>query len=179
MARGRCRRAPAGFPPPGGSRPPGPALPLVRDLSTADDGRPGLPLRLHRPATEPRPLVLYLHGGGFVLGDLESHDNICRRLTLIADVAVLAVDYRRAPEHPGPAAVDDAVTVFGWAQGRPDELGAMAAAGIGLAGDSAGGTLARLMRAAGVDVSLVPHPGLGTRFPWPGPHLRRGRAGRR
>jgi acetyl esterase/lipase len=58
---------------------------------------------LYRAATEPRPLVLYLHGGGFVLGDLESHDSICRRLALIADVAVLAVDYRRAPEHPGPA----------------------------------------------------------------------------
>jgi acetyl esterase len=141
------------------ARPPGPALPLVRDLSTADDGRPGLPLRLYRPATEPRPLVLYLHGGGFVLGDLESHDSICRRLALIADVAVLAVDYRRAPEHPGPAAVDDAVTAFGWAQGRPDELGAMAAAGIGLAGDSAGGALALLasvrLRAGGTPAAAL------------------------
>ena len=82
------------------ARPPGPALSLVRALSTADDSRPGLPLRLYRAATEPRPLVLYLHGGGFVLGDLESHDGICRRLARIADVAVLAVDYRRAPEHP-------------------------------------------------------------------------------
>ena len=68
--------------------------------------------------------MLYLHGGGFVLGDLESHDSICRRLALIADVAVLAVDYRRAPEHPGPAAVDDAVRAFRWAQARLDELGA-------------------------------------------------------
>ena len=126
------------------ARPPGPALPLVRDLSTAGDSRSGLPLRLYRAATEPRPLVLYLHGGGFVLGDLESHDSICRRLALITGAAVLAVDYRRAPEHPGPAAVDDAVTAFGWAQARPDELGAMAAAGIALAGDSAGGALALL-----------------------------------
>lgn len=126
------------------ARPPGPALPLVRDLSTAGGSRPGLPLRLYRAATEPRRLVLYLHGGGFVLGDLESHDGICRRLARIADVAVLAVDYRRAPEHPGPAAVDDAVTAFVWAQARPDELGALAAAGIGLAGDSAGGALALL-----------------------------------
>ena len=126
------------------ARPPGPALPLVRDLSTADGSRPGLPLRLYRAATEPRPLVLYLHGGGFVLGDLDSHDSICRRLALITGVAVLAVDYRRAPEHPGPAAVDDAVTAFCWARARPDELGAIAAAGIGLAGDSAGGALALL-----------------------------------
>ena len=95
--------------------------------STAGHSRPGLPLRLYRPATEPRPLVLYLHGGGFVLGDLESHDSICRRLALIADVAVLAVDYRRAPEHPGPAAVDDAVRAFRWAQALLDELGGAAA----------------------------------------------------
>ena len=126
------------------ARPRGPALPLVRDLSTAGHSRPGLPLRLYRAATEPRPLVLYLHGGGFVLGDLESHDSICRRLALIADVAVLAVDYRRAPEHPGPAAVDDAVRAFRWAQALLDELGGAAAVGIGLAGDSAGGALALL-----------------------------------
>jgi acetyl esterase len=89
------------FSPPGGSQAAGPALPVVRDLSVADGSLPGLPLRLYRAATEPRPLVLYLHGGGFVIGDLDSHDSICRRLALIADVAVLAVDYRRAPEHPG------------------------------------------------------------------------------
>ena len=139
------------------ARPRGPALPLVRDLSTAADSRPGLSLRLYRPATEPRPLVLYLHGGGFVLGDLESHDSICRRLALIADVAVLAVDYRRAPEHPGPAAVDDAVRAFRWAQARLDELGA--AAGTGLAGDSAGGALALLaavrLRAEGTGAAAL------------------------
>jgi acetyl esterase len=79
-----------------------------------------------------------------VIGDLESHDAICRRLAHFGDVAVLAVDYRRAPEHPAPAAVDDAVQAFGWARFRPDELGGVAAAGIGLAGDSAGGALAVL-----------------------------------
>ena len=140
------------------ARPRGPALPLVRDLSTADDPRPGLSLRLYRAATEPRPLVLYLHGGGFVLGNLESHDSICRRLALLADVAVLAVDYHRAPEHPGPAAVDDAVRAFLWAQPRLDELGA-AAAGTGLAGDSAGGALALLaavrLRAEGTGAAAL------------------------
>ena len=104
MARDRRCGTPGGFPPPGGSEAAWPRAAAGPGLSTAGDSRPGLPLRLYRPATEPRPLVLYLHGGGFVLGDLESHDSICRRLALIADVAVLAVDYRRAPEHPGPAA---------------------------------------------------------------------------
>jgi acetyl esterase len=140
------------------ARPPGPALPLVQDLSSQEP-RAGLPLRLYRAAMDPRPLVLYLHGGGFVIGDLESHDAICRRLALIADVAVLAVDYRRAPEHPGPAAVEDAVSAFTWALSRPEQLGAAAAAGIGLAGDSAGGALAVLaavrLHAAGTPAAAL------------------------
>src|SRR3984957_19504768 len=125
------------------SRPRGPELAVVSDLTAGE----GLRLRLYRPALEPRPLTLYLHGGGFVIGDLESHDAICRRLAHFGDVAVLAVDYRRAPEHPAPAAVDDAVAAFGWARSRPGELGGVAAAGIGLAGDSAGGALAVLAAA--------------------------------
>src|ERR1700722_12421679 len=126
------------------SRPRGPELAVVSDLTAGE----GLRLRLYRPALEPRPLTLYLHGGGFVIGDLESHDAICRRLAHFGDVAVLAVDYRRAPEHPAPAA---AVAAFGGARSRPDDLGGvaaagigLAAAGIGLAGDSAGGALAVL-----------------------------------
>ncbi|HEU5418745.1 MAG TPA: alpha/beta hydrolase fold domain-containing protein, partial [Streptosporangiaceae bacterium] len=93
------------------SRPRGPELSAVEDLTAARDVR----ARLYRPARDPRPLTLYLHGGGFVVGDLESHDAICRRLAQAADTAVLAVDYRRAPEHPGPAAVEDAVAVYEWA----------------------------------------------------------------
>jgi acetyl esterase len=126
------------------SRPPGPDLPLVADLRTGD----GLPLRLYRPATGPRPFVLYLHGGYFVMGSLDTHDSLCRRLALGADAAVLAVDYRLAPEHRGPAAVHDAVSAFTWALARPDELGALPAAGIALAGDSAGGAIAVLAAAA-------------------------------
>jgi acetyl esterase len=88
--------------------------------------------------------VLFLHGGGFVLGDLDSHDRICRRLAAACDVAVLAVDYRRAPESPAPAAVDDAVRAFGWAHRHQDELGADPALGIALAGDSSGAAIATL-----------------------------------
>lgn len=122
------------------SRPPGPELAQVRDLHAGDR----LPLRLYRPAREPRPLVIYLHGGGFVGGDLGSHDAVCRRLARAADITVLAVDYRRAPEHPGPAAVDDAVSACAWAGERLAELGGDLGAGVGLAGDSSGGALAVL-----------------------------------
>jgi len=113
---------------------------VVRDLRT--DG--GLPLRLYRPAPRPRPTVLYLHGGGFVMGDLDSHESTCRRLAETADVTVVAVDYRLAPEHPGPAAVEDAVCAYDWALQRLPELGGVPAAGVALAGDSSGGAVALL-----------------------------------
>jgi len=122
------------------SRPRGPELPLVQDLRTDH----GLAVRLYRPTLDLRPTVLYLHGGGFVMGDLESHDGTCRRLARIADVTVLAVDYRLALEHPGPAAVEDTVGTFVWARQHLQELGGDPEAGVALAGDSSGGALAVL-----------------------------------
>lgn len=102
-----------------------------------------LAARLYRPSREPRPLVVYLHGGGFVLGDLDSHDSTCRRLAEIADVAVLAVDYRLAPESPGPAAMHDAVAAVEWTRRHPELVGADGPA-VALAGDSAGAAIALL-----------------------------------
>lgn len=122
------------------SRPRGPELAEVRDLLTGD----GLPARLYRPARELRPAVLYLHGGGFVFGDLDSHDAICRRLAQMADMTVLALDYRLAPEHPAPAAVDNAVSAALWLQRNLSQLGGDIRRGVALAGDSAGGTIALL-----------------------------------
>ena len=122
------------------SRPQGPELTEVRDLVTDD----GLPARLYRPAREPRPAVLYLHGGGFVFGDLDSHDAICRRLAQTADTTVLALDYRLAPEHAAPAAVDDAVSTALWLERNLSQLGGDIRHGVALAGDSAGGTIALL-----------------------------------
>ena len=121
------------------SRPPGPYLPFVRNLVIGD-----LPARLYRPAPQPRPLVIFLHGGGFVLGSLASHDATCRRLARTAGVTVLALDYRLAPEHPGPAAVDDAALAFASASENLAMLGGDPDFGVGLAGDSAGGALAVL-----------------------------------
>jgi acetyl esterase len=124
------------------SRPKGPALALVRDLTGPAPEE--LSVRLYRPTFEPRPLVVFLHGGGFVMGDLDSHDRTCRRLAQLADVAVLAVDYRRAPEYPAPAAVDDAVHAVDWAAEHLQKLGGATELGIALAGDSAGAALAVL-----------------------------------
>jgi acetyl esterase len=121
------------------ARPPGPYLPFVRNLVIGD-----LPARLYRPAPGPRPLVIYLHGGGFVIGSLESHDGLCRQLARTADVTVLALDYRLAPEHPGPTAIDDATLAFASAAENLPMLGGDPERGVSLAGDSAGGALAVL-----------------------------------
>jgi acetyl esterase len=126
-----------------GSRPHGPQLPFVRNLVIGD-----LAARLYRPSPSPRPLVIYLHGGGFTIGSLASHEGICRLLARTADVAVLALDYRLAPEHPGPAAVGDVTLAFASAAANLAMLGGDPERGVGLAGDSAGGTLAVLAAVA-------------------------------
>ncbi len=89
----------------------------------------------------PHPLLVYYHGGGFIYGDLDTHDGVCRILCRHAGVHVLAVDYRLAPEHPFPAAVDDARAALSWAHTNAERLGADPSR-IGVGGDSAGGNLA-------------------------------------
>jgi len=93
------------------------------------------------PATERRAVVLYLHGGAFVRGSLDSADPVCRRIADAATCVVLSVDYRLAPEHPFPAALDDTERVLDWAIEHADELG-IDPQRIVIAGDSAGATLA-------------------------------------
>jgi acetyl esterase len=110
----------------------------VRDLEVA-----GLPARLYTPlgAPETGPLLVFLHGGGFMYGDLASHDAPCRFLCERADVRVLAVDYRLGPEHRFPAAYDDALAAYAWVLEHADEVGADVER-LGVSGDSAGGNLA-------------------------------------
>jgi acetyl esterase len=122
------------------TRPKGPEMHAVRTLSAPPDGRPA---RLYRPTPSATALTVYLHGGGWVIGDLETHDRGCRRLALSSGSSVLALDYRRAPEHPWPAAVDDAVAALRWVASGPSEL-EMTPTAVGVAGDSAGGTTAAL-----------------------------------
>jgi acetyl esterase len=109
--------------------------------------------RHYRPAGDDRaPLLVFYHGGGFVFGDLETHDSACRLICRDAGVHVIAVDYRLAPEHKAPAAVDDAYAAYLWAREHAAELGADPER-VAVGGDSAGGCLAavvtRLARDAG------------------------------
>lgn len=104
------------------------------------------------------PLLVFFHGGGWVLGDLDSHDEPCRMLCRHAGVHVLAVDYRLAPEHPFPAALEDAEAATAWALAHAAELGADPQR-VGVAGDSAGGNLAAAVaqrRRAGAGAGAAP-----------------------
>ncbi len=89
----------------------------------------------------PQPLLVYFHGGGWVIGDLDTHDALCRFLATFGGCRVLSVGYRLSPEHPFPAPVEDAVAAFAWAAENASELGADPAR-IAVGGDSAGGNLA-------------------------------------
>ena len=101
-----------------------------------------LPARMYVPTTDaPLPLLVYFHGGGFVLGDLEVADRPCRELAAATRAMVLSVDYRLSPEHPAPAAVDDAWAAVAWAAAK--DLGTDGR--LFVAGDSAGGNLAAVV----------------------------------
>jgi acetyl esterase len=98
----------------------------------------GVPVRLYLPAAEAQlPLLVFLHGGGWMLGDLDTHDAMCRHLAARADCAVLAVGYRLAPEYPFPAGLDDAFAALVWARREAQALGCDPAR-IALGGESAG-----------------------------------------
>ncbi|WP_254861962.1 alpha/beta hydrolase [Halovivax gelatinilyticus] len=117
-----------------------PELRTVRDLRI--DGPGGdLPVRVYRPEREDPPTLVFTHGGGWTLGTLDSADNICRELASRAACLVVSVDYRLAPEHPFPAATDDAYAALAWAADHAAELGGDPDR-LGVAGTSAGGNLA-------------------------------------
>ena len=102
-------------------------------------------IRIYRPHAQERlPLLLFMHGGGFILGDLDSHDEAARQLTMLTDCVTVAVDYRLAPEAPFPAAPDDCFAALQWAAAHAHEFGADGGR-IAVVGDSAGGNLAAVM----------------------------------
>lgn len=106
----------------------------------AADGTP-LPARLYCDADAPVPVLLYLHGGGFVIGSLDTHDSLCRQLARRSGAAVVALDYRLAPEHRFPTAVNDAWSALQWLHAHAATLG-LDGTRLAVGGDSAGGTLA-------------------------------------
>ncbi|MEN9627969.1 MAG: hypothetical protein RJA10_1196 [Pseudomonadota bacterium] len=151
-------------------------LPRVQNL-TVPDGAGGIrPARLYAPSLETLPVLLYLHGGGFVIGSLETHDSLCRQLALRSGCAVLALDYRLAPEHPFPAAVDDTWAALRHLAAAGAELG-LDPRRLAVGGDSAGGTLAAvaalLARDAGLPLraQLLITPGTGAHADTPSHRL--------
>jgi acetyl esterase len=128
-----------------------PRRPVHQDLRvedrTADSPSGPVPIRLYWPPgadTAPPPVVMFFHGGGWVVGDLDSYDGDARRHAVGAGALVASVGYRLAPEHPYPAAVDDVWAATQWVAAHGDELGADTSR-LAVAGDSAGGNLAAVV----------------------------------
>jgi len=154
------------------STPPAPTIGAVRDL-LAD----GIPARLYRPrgvpASTPLPGLIFFHGGGWVIGDLETHDVLCRQLTAGAGISVVSVDYRLAPEHKFPAAADDAWAATRWVAAHAAEL-AIDARRLAVGGDSAGGNLAAVVallardhRAPSLALQVLIYPVTDVATAWP------------
>jgi acetyl esterase len=140
------------------TQPAPPAIGRVRALE-ADGPRGPIPLRLYRPLgaaeTAPLPVLVYFHGGGWVIGDLDTHDTLCRELANGAGCAVVAVDYALGPEQRFPAAVDDCVAATRWVHSHAHEL-QLDATRLAVGGDSAGGNLAAVVSIAARDAGDLP-----------------------
>jgi len=140
------------------TQPEPPAVASVRDLQAAGP-HGAIPLRLYRPIgsteTQTLPVLVYFHGGGWVIGDLDTHDTLCRELAKGAGCAVVAVDYRMGPEHRFPAAVDDCLAATRWVHAHAGEL-QLDATRLAVGGDSAGGNLAAVVSIAARDAGDLP-----------------------
>lgn len=131
-----------------------PRAPLARVQDLTLPGPVGpLRARLYANSTEHLPVLLYFHGGGFTIGSLETHDSLCRQLALRSGAAVISLDYRLAPEHRFPAAVDDCWAVMHWLAEQAHTLG-LDGSRLAVGGDSAGGTLAAVCALHARDTGL-------------------------
>jgi acetyl esterase len=148
----------------------------VRGLEARGPAGP-IPLRSYRPlgsvAPDTLPVLVYFHGGGWVIGDLDTHDVLCRQLANQSGCAVIAVDYRLAPEHRFPAAVDDAIAATRWIRANAAALH-IDADRLAVGGDSAGGNLAAVVALAARDAGDLPiafqlliYPATDQRRGWP------------
>lgn len=118
----------------------------IKDLVIPGPHGHGIPARLYRStlAADPAPVLLFFHGGGWVIGDILIYDSLCAEIASVLNMAVVSVDYRLAPEHQFPAATDDCVAATHWLAASPAEIG-HPVSGIVPAGDSAGGNLAAVI----------------------------------
>src|SRR5690349_16164313 len=128
-------------------------LSRVEDFRIAARHGYALPARLYAPSHEKLPVLLYFHGGGFTIGSVASHDILCRELSRLSGCAVLSLDYRLAPEHRFPVAVDDAWDALQWLAAHGSDLG-VDPTRLAVGGDSAGGTLAAVCALMARDVGL-------------------------
>ena len=141
------------------TQPDPPEVAEVRAL-TASGPHGSIPLRLYRPlgagsGSATLPALVYFHGGGWVIGDLDTHDTLCRELANGAGCAVVAVDYRMGPEHRFPAAVDDALAAARWVHAQGAAIG-IDSQRLAVGGDSAGGNLAAVVALAARDAGDLP-----------------------
>lgn len=138
------------------TQPDAPEVGRVQDLHFNHSGV-DIAVRVYHPpgATQAMPALVYLHGGGWTVGDLDTHDVLCRTLCLQSGGVVVAVDYRMGPEHKFPAAYDDAVAAWQWVAAQAQALG-VDAARIAIGGDSAGGNLAAAACLGLRDLGLKP-----------------------
>ena len=134
---------------------PKPTLARVQELAIPARDGTALRARLLAPSAAPGlPVLLYLHGGGFTIGSIDTHDTLCRVLAAQSGAAVLALDYRLAPEHRFPIAVHDAWDALQWLVGEGARTLGLDAARIAVGGDSAGGTLAAVSSIQARDAGL-------------------------
>ncbi len=150
-------------------------IPVTTEIEHIEDTvADGVPVRIYRPSAEqPLPIVVFVHGGGFVVGSVRTHDALARRIARDGDALVVSIDYRLAPEHPFPAAVDDCWAALRWVAEHAADLGGDPSR-IAVAGDSAGGNLAavltQLAREAGgpaLVFQLLLYPVTSEHHDWP------------
>jgi acetyl esterase len=141
------------------TQPDAPPMAEIAELS-AEGPHGAIALRLYRPerrsdAAAPLPVLVYFHGGGWTIGDLDTHDVLCRELANGSRCAIVSVDYRMGPEHRFPAAVDDCLAATRWVRREAQALG-LDASRLGVGGDSAGGNLAAVVAIAARDSGKLP-----------------------
>jgi acetyl esterase len=128
-------------------------LARVEDMTFTNRDGAKISVRLYAPSHEELPVLLFFHGGGFVIGSVQTHDILCRELSRLSGAAVVSVDYRLAPEHPFPAAQNDTWDAFLWLLEQAEVLG-WDGQRIAVGGDSAGGTLAAVCALMARDADL-------------------------